>query len=147
MEQISKLDGEELRVMVRQRLQARSHWMILLSDQERSYTPEILAAIDAQPLEDTERVRVDLWSIDLYLADADDGTVADLGAVLVISWPRLAMPIEILHAVLSSLFGQTLPVTQLLGRPIIVPVVRERMRRTGAQLHALQGWLFGEDDV
>ena len=57
------------------------------------------------------------------------------------------MPIEILHAVLSSLFGQTLPVTQLLGRPIIVPVVRERMRRTGAQLHALQGWLFGEDDV
>ena len=106
-----------------------------------------LAAIDAQPLEDTECVRVDLWSIDLYLADADDGTVADLGAVLVISWPRLAMPIEILHAVLSSLFGQTLPVTQLLGRPIIVPVVRERMRRTGAQLHALQGWLFGEDDV
>jgi hypothetical protein len=146
MEQISKLDGEELRVMVRQRLQARSHWMILLSDQERSYTPEILTAIDAQPLEDTERVRVDLWGIDLHTVDAEDGTMEDLGAVLFMSWPRPAMPAETIHMVLSRLFGNTIPIDQMIERPIIVPVARRQMRRTGAQLYALQGWLQAEED-
>jgi hypothetical protein len=128
-------------VMVRQRLQARSHWMILLSDQERSYTPEILAAIDAQPLEDTERVRVDLWGIDLHTVDAEDGTLEDLGAVLLISWPRPAMPAEALHALVSRLFGKTMPIAMLLERPIIVPIARHHLWRTGAQLHALQDWL------
>ena len=44
MAEMPELDGEDLRVMVRQRLAARSHWMVLLSDDERRYTPEILAS-------------------------------------------------------------------------------------------------------
>jgi hypothetical protein len=141
MEQISKLDAEDLRAMVRQRLMARSHWMILLSDDARHHLDDLLDAIDTPPLEGVARVRVDLWGISLSCVDAEDGTEDDLGTVLFVFWPRAAMPIEQLHAVLSRLFGPTMPIAMLLERPIIVPLSRHHLERTGAQLHALRGWL------
>ena len=67
--------------------------------------------------------------------------MADLGAVLLISWPRPSMPVEVVHTTPSRLFGQAIPVAHLLERPIIVPVARQRLWRTGAHLHALRGWL------
>jgi hypothetical protein len=146
MPEIHELDAEDLRALVRQRLQARTHWMVLLSDQERHLTHAILAAIDAYPQVGTARVRVDLWGIDLHTVDAEDGTIDDLGAVLFISWPRPAMPLEAVHATLSQLFGHAIPMTELRERPIIVPVATSRLWQTGAQLNALQDWLFEEDD-
>jgi hypothetical protein len=146
MAAIPARDGDALRHLVRQRLAARSHWMVLLSDDERYHAPEILTAIDAHHPDGAARVRVDLWAIDLHAVDADAGTTEDLGAVLIVSWPRAAMLIEVLHAVLARLFGHTPPVAQLLERPILVPVATSALPRTGAQLHALQDWLFQEDD-
>jgi hypothetical protein len=137
---IEPLDAEALRALVRQRLQARTHWMILLSEDERHHLDAILDALDAQPLEGVARVCVDLWGIRLATVNADDGTETDLGRVLFISSPRLAMPIEHLHALVSRLFGTTMPIARLLERPIIVPVNRAHLRRTGDQLNVLQNW-------
>jgi hypothetical protein len=141
MPEIEELDAETLRAMVRQRLQARTHWMILLSDHERHHLPDMLDAIDAQPQEGTARVRVDLWGLDLSRMDAEDGTMADLGSVLLLSWPRPAMQASHLHALVSRLFSPTMPIAMLLERPIIVPIARADVWRAGEQLNALRGWL------
>jgi hypothetical protein len=141
MPEIEDLDAETLRAMVRQRLTARSHWMILLSDHQRHQLDAILDAIDTPPRDGTARVRVDLWGIDLQILDADDGTLEDLGAVLFVSWPRPAMRAAALHALLSRLFGPTMPIALLCERPIIVPIARHQLWRTGNQLNALRGWL------
>jgi hypothetical protein len=67
--------------------------------------------------------------------------MADLGAVVFVSWLRAATPAEDLHVIMSRLFGTTMPIDIMLERPIIVPLSRHHLARTGAQLNALQGWL------
>lgn len=146
MADVPELDHAELRTLVRQRLAALSHWMVLLCDQECDRTPELLAAIDAAQPADGARVRIDLWALDLRAVDADTGTPADLGTVLFVSWPRPALAPETLHATLERLFGAGLPITQLLEARLIMPVARARLWRAGEQLHALQDWLFDEED-
>jgi hypothetical protein len=147
MAPMPELNPDALRFLVRQRMTARSHWIVLLSDDERGHLSALLAAIDAAQPPDGAPVRIDLWAVELYAVDADDGTPADLGSVLFVSWPRPALPIERLHAILARLFGQALPVAQLLECPILVPVARAHRQRTGPQLHALQDWLLDEEDV
>jgi hypothetical protein len=140
--EIPEHDLDALRQEVWARIQARSHWLVALTEVAWELTAEFLAAIQAQT---DARVRVDCWNIQFIEVDPDAATRTDYGILRLLSWPRAALAPETVQAIFAQ-HGCDLSLEKTLSTAIIVPAPASQLWHLGEQLKALSAWLQTEDD-
>jgi hypothetical protein len=115
-----------------------------LTETERWRVPQVAALIRSCAAADQPPVELDLWPVAMAVEHAD-GTLEDLGVLLVCAWPRQATPPEALQALLTA-DGTAMPLESLARLPILVPAGVDDLWHVGEQLKALATLLSDEED-